>query len=194
MDCHDMMSLQAIVCMIVYLQAAALMHSCYTYICVAMASALRMGLHHSTTSSLLNPIQQETRKRLFWVLRTMETYVTTLFGIPLAINDNDIDQHLPLEIDDEFITAEGILTVPENHISFMAMANAHTKLLIIMRNVIRDTYPHKRELAGHQGSYRVSYSRVVELEAELDQWFRSIPQPSSHRPVRPEVLRYVASN
>jgi hypothetical protein len=32
MDCNDMYSLQALVCMVIYLQAAALMHSCYTYI------------------------------------------------------------------------------------------------------------------------------------------------------------------
>ncbi len=115
--------------------------------------------------------------------------MTTLIGMPLIINDSDVDQPLPLEIEDHSITANGILRIKEDSISPMAVANAHTKLLIIMREVIRDIYPHTNDLGGHLGSYRVNYARVAKVEAELENWFRNIPQPPPNQTVPPKVLR-----
>jgi hypothetical protein len=110
MDYNDMHCLQAVVCVAIYLQAAALMHSRYSYILTAIASSLKMGLHQSTKSSLLDPIQQETRRRVWLGLRTVEIYVTTLLGMPLIIDDHDIDQPLPYEIEDKSITIIGIMS------------------------------------------------------------------------------------
>jgi hypothetical protein len=155
------------------------------------ASALRMGLHRSTTSNLLDPIQQETRRRAFWVLRTMETYLTTLLGIPLIVNDNDVDQPLPLAIEDNFITAKGIRSIRGDSISPMAFSNVHTKLLIIMRRVIRGIYPHRKDLDSNQGSYRANYAHVTKVEVDLDDWFRNIPQPLEHQPLSKYYGMYV---
>lgn len=155
-----------------------MMSSCYSHICIATASALRMGLHRSVVSTKLDPIEQEMRRRTFWALRTMDVYVTTMLGLPRTLNDEDIDQELPHNVDDEFITKDGILPMPESHNSVMLAVNAHTKLLLIMSNVVRYIYPEQKACDRHN-SYRVNYGKVFKVETELDLWFQNIPQPPS---------------
>ena len=46
-DCRDLMSVQAVICMIIFMQSSAKLSQCYAYVGVALRSALRMGLHRS---------------------------------------------------------------------------------------------------------------------------------------------------
>jgi hypothetical protein len=193
MDCHDITSLQSILCMILYFQTAGLMHSCYSYISLAIASAFRMGLHRCAVLKFFHPAQQETRKRAFWVLQTMDTYVATMLGLPKNIRDEDVDQDFPLNVDDEFITEEGVLPAPAAHLSNMAVVNAHTKLLLIMANVITYIYPNQKDLSREQPSYHVDYARIVKVEADLEGWFRNVVKPPALDDlVSPEALRYIS--
>ena len=190
MDCHDLTSLQSILCMILYFQSSGLMHSCYSYISLAIASAFRMGLHRCAVLKFFDPVQQETRKRAFWVLQTMDTYVATMLGLPKNIRDEDLDQDFPLIVDDEFITEEGVLPAPAAHLSNMAVVNAHTKLLLIMANVITYIYPNQKDLSREHSSYHVDYARIVKVEADLEEWFRNVVQPPAlDALVSPEALR-----
>src|SRR5437762_5199435 len=107
-DCRDLVSLQAVLFMVLFLQSSANLSTCYSYIGVALRSSLRLGLHRSISNSF-NPIERETRKRVFWIVRKMDTYVGALLGLPKTLSDDDIDQVFPLEVDDEFITRDGIL-------------------------------------------------------------------------------------
>lgn len=143
-----------------------------------------MGLHRSVVLKFFDPIQQEVRKRLFWVLQTMDTYVATVLGLPKNIRDEDLDQDMPLDVDDEFITKEGILAVPASHLSNMAVVNAHTKLLLIMSNVVHCIYPNQKDLSREYESYQVDYTRIVKIEADLDEWFQVISQHPALNMVR----------
>jgi hypothetical protein len=107
-----------------------------------------MGLHRSTVSRHLDPVQQETRKRIFWIIQTMETYVTTLLGLPTTLNDDDIDQDLPLCIDDEHLDANGLSPTHIHSITPMAAVNAHIKLLLIMRKIRKEIYPRAKQLGS----------------------------------------------
>ena len=180
-DCRNLISLQSMIGIIYYLQSFAMMSACYSYICVALATSLRMGLHRSNVSKDLSLIERETRKRIFWVLRTMDTYVTTMLGLPRTVSDEDIDQEMPLEIDDEYITDRQILTPPNNHSSTMALTSAHTRLLIILSKVAKYIYNPKQNLNGQTGSYRVDYTKVVEIENDLTNWFRHLPCKSTSK-------------
>ncbi|KAF4611356.1 hypothetical protein G7Y89_g15657 [Cudoniella acicularis] len=198
-DCRDIMSLQTIVWMIIYLQSSGSMHSCYSYISIATSLLLQMGLHRSGASSELDPVQQETRKRIFWAIQTMETYVTTLLGLPTTLRDEDIDQEMPsLYIDgDYFNAADGFTPMSTStHVTstmMMAAVNAHIRLIKIMRNLVRDIYPRVSKQLGRSKksteSYRVSYARVIKVEEDLDQWFHSIPAPTPTETLQPEILR-----
>lgn len=190
-DCRTVTSLQTMIGIIYYLQSSAMMSACYSYTCVAIASALRMGLHRSQAFKDLTPVENECRKRIFWALRTMDTNVTTMLGLPRTLSDDDIDQELPLEIDDEFLTDQ-VSQPPaaEPHTSTMAATNAHIRLVMIAAKVAKYIYSNHHGARGQTGSYRVDYAKVIELENDLTKWFDQLPtKPRRDGVVAPNFRR-----
>ena len=177
-DCRDITSLQAILFMILFLQSTANLSTCYSYIGIALRCSLRMGLHRNLTGSF-NPIDRETRKRVFWIIRKMDTYVSALLGFPQMLSNDDIDQELPIEVDDEYITKNDVLPMPEGKTSQYAASNAHTRLMGILAKVIRYIYPIKGLEQSVQGSssasYGVSHAKIKEIERDLAEWLDKLP-------------------
>lgn len=176
-DCRNLSSLQAIIFMILFLQSSAKLSTCYSYIGIALRSAVRMGLHRSFNQ--FNPIEVETRKRVFWVIRKMDTYVGALLGLPHALSEDDIDQEYPIEVDDQYITESGILPMPEGSLSLISAFNAHTDLVAIVAKIVKHVYPIKGALPSQNKdnakSYSVSYSKIRELEKDLQSWLEKLP-------------------
>ena len=178
-DCRDLPSLQALVFMILFLQSSARLTTCYSYIGIALRSALRMGLHRSVARDF-NPIERETRKQVFWVIRKLDMYVGAMLGLPKSLSDKDIDQEYPAEVDDEYITEHGILPMPEGKVSLVAGANAQNDLVRVLTKVIKYIYPikgfEKRRDGPDKRSYVVSYARVREIEQDLQAWMDGLPE------------------
>lgn len=192
-DCRDIISLQALLFMILFLQATASLSTCYSHIGIALRSALRMGLHRNL-GGFFNPVERETRRKLFWIIRKMDTYVSALLGFPMLLNNDDIDQELPLEIDDEYITVDGALPMPQGKVSLIAASNAHTRLMIILAKVIKYIYPTKGLEESVQGSansfYVISHAKIGEIERDLNDWLDKLPmalRPGGPGP--PDLLR-----
>ncbi|KAF2837783.1 hypothetical protein M501DRAFT_920741, partial [Patellaria atrata CBS 101060] len=195
-DCRDLTSLQAVVFMILFLQSSAKLSTCYAYIGVALRSALRMGLHRHFQSNF-NPIEAETRKRVFWVIRKMDTYVGALLGLPHFLSDDDVDQEFPAEVDDEYITETEIKPMPEGIITVVAGANAHTRIVQILAKIVRYIYPIKgektvgpQEPSDTENSYTVSYAKIREIEYDLQAWMENLPmglKPGGDAP--PVIIR-----
>lgn len=164
--------------MILFLQSTSNLSTCYSYVGVALRSAVRMGLHRNMTAQF-NPIERETRRRIFWIIRKMDTYVSALLGFPRMLSDADIDQDLPIEVDDEYITKDGILPMPEGTMSMYAASNAHTRLMDILAKVIAYIYPIKGiEQCTKESStpgYTVSHSKIREIERDLQEWLDKLP-------------------
>jgi hypothetical protein len=142
-----------------------------------MAASLQMGLHR-TLHEAMNPIERETRKRIFWTIRTMDTYIVAILGLPRTVRDDDIDQEMPVEVDDQYITKDGILPMPDGQISVIAGFNAHTRLIQILGKVVTDIYPTKRiqnEASAKTRAYVVSDAKVREVERDLQHWGKSLP-------------------
>ncbi|KAJ5130523.1 uncharacterized protein N7515_006562 [Penicillium bovifimosum] len=175
-DCRDLTSLQAICFMVLFLQSSAKLSTCYSYVGIALRSALRLGLHRSVAADF-NPIERELRKRIFWVVRKMDVYVSTLLGLPQMLSDDDIDQEYPMEIDGEFITSEGITKPPSNYTPLMAGCNAHTRLSNIILKVVKYIYPVKnaRYRSKSDQRYMVSHSKIREIERDLQKWMEELP-------------------
>jgi hypothetical protein len=137
-----------------------------------------MGLHRNLAFDF-NPIERETRRRIFWVIRKMDTYVSALLGFPRMLGDEDIDQLLPSEIDDAYITKDAILPWPEGKFSTFAASNAHTRLMTILAKVIKYIYPIKgveESVRGPSGpSYTISHTKIREIELDLTEWLDKLP-------------------
>jgi hypothetical protein len=178
-DIRDLRQLQALTFMILFLQSSAKLSVCYAYIGVALRSALRLGLHRCFNENF-NKIEAETRKRLFWVIRKMDTYVGALLGLPHSLDDDQIDQEYPTEVDDEYITEARIIPMPEGRTSIIAASNAHTDLVHILAKIVKHIYPVKASSRTNQygqtvKSYTVGYSRSMEIEQDLKRWQDQLP-------------------
>lgn len=193
-DCRDLTSLQTVLLMIMFLQSSAKLSTCYSHIGIALRSAIRMGLHRVVAVDF-NPVERETRKRIFWVIRMMDTYVGALLGLPKLLSDEDIDQELPIEVDDEFITTQRVLPMPPGRVSVMAAFNAHARLCKIMAKTVKNIYPVKASAhmhSKHSRSYLVSHAKIREIEQELQEWNEKLPialRPGGQAP--PELARWV---
>lgn len=181
--------------MILFLQATANLSACYSFVGIALRSALRIGLHRNLQHDQLGVVEQETRIRVFYVIRQMDIYVSTLLGFPLLLNTDDFDQPYPAEIDDEYISAAGVIQPPQGTPSFFEAFNAHTRLMEILAKITKYVYPMKGMAQSAKGdktkpTYNISYSRIKEIEADLHEWYEKLPEtwrPSPDGPI--EVVR-----
>ncbi|KAG6014239.1 hypothetical protein E4U43_006772, partial [Claviceps pusilla] len=195
-DCRDIVSLQALLFMTLFLQATSNLSACYSYVGIALRSALRIGLHRHLEHEKIGVIEQEVRKRVFYVIRQMDIYVSTMLGFPLLLNIDDVDQPFPTEVDDEFITPSGIITPALGTPSFFEAFNAHTRLMEVLGRIAKSVYPmHVQGQPSGKGdsgttSCLISYGRIKEIEADLQTWYEKLPEmwrPSPDGPI--EVVR-----
>ena len=171
-DCRDLVSLQALIFMILFLQCSAKLATCYAFIGVAIRCALRMGMHRTFNDSF-DPIESEVRKRCFWIIRKMDVMVSAMLGLPLTLSDHDIDQEFPTEVDDEYITLDGIRSQPAGTVSLITAVNHDFRLTNIVCKLVRCVYPVKGFQSGEQEAsrlHRVRLSVVKGIESDLKLW------------------------
>jgi hypothetical protein len=159
--------------------------TCYSHIGIALRACCRLGLHRNIKNDF-DPIEQEERKRIFWIVRKMDTYVGAFLGLPQMLSAEDVDQDLPLELEDEYVTAEGLLPMPPERFPLISASNAHTSLIAILRKVVKFIYPIKGfEGAQPREPYSVSHSRIRDIEQDLQKWMDELPmelRPSDDAP------------
>lgn len=197
-ECRDMISLQSLLFMILFLQASGNLSGCYVFIGIALRTALRIGLHRQLPHAGITPIEDETRRRVFHVIRLIDIYVSAVLGFPMLLRDEDVDQALPTEVDDQYVTETAILQTPANSPSVFQAFNAHVKLMNILKRVVRDVYPLKgmdqTVVNGERRytSYSISFAAIKAIEGDLQRWSDELPEFWRPSPVGPlEVIRYV---
>lgn len=116
-----------------------------------------------------------TRAEVFWAVRKLDIYVGAMLGLPLTLSDEDVDQEFPIEVDDEYVTKDGILPQPEGEVSLMTAFNKHTRLVLILRKIVRTVYPIKVQNQPQDKSYSVPFSAIREIESEMEEWKKSLP-------------------
>lgn len=174
-DCRDLITIQTIFFMIIFLQSSAKLSTCYAYIGIALRACCRLGLHRNLPNKF-DPIELEERKRVFWLVRKIDTYVGAMLGLPQMLSEEDIDQEFPAEIHDDYITADGIQAPSAGTFPLIKATNAHTRLTNILRKVVRYIYPIKGSAALLAGDkYTISHGRIRELEQDLQHWMDELP-------------------
>ncbi|KAH8888995.1 hypothetical protein GQ53DRAFT_723777 [Thozetella sp. PMI_491] len=184
-ECGDMTTLQALVFNAQFLEATGNLSSCHSMIGIALRSALRMGLHRCLPHTSLTPIDEEVRRRVFYTIRQMDIYLSTTLGLPLLLQDKDIDQPWPREVNDEYITEITVVSPPLGMPSFLEAFNAHIKLMRILAKVVEYIYLPKGMARGPTDvTYMISWARIKEIEKDLHDWHENLPP--TWRPGPPE--------
>ncbi|EJS43194.1 YJL206C [Saccharomyces arboricola H-6] len=166
----DIYSIQAIFMMTIFLQCSANLKACYSFIGIALRAALKEGLHRKSSIVGPTPIQDETKKRLFWSVYKLDLYMNCILGFPSGIDESDIDQEFPLDVDDENISTVGIKFQDWRTISSCGMNNKHTKLILIMSRIYKLMYSLRRKPLEED-----SRLQIVSLNDQLEEWYTQLP-------------------
>ncbi|KAI5967737.1 GIN1 [Candida margitis] len=175
----DISSIQTIVMMIMYLQCSARLSTCYSYIGIALRSALKEGLHRNlsifqNSKRKLDPMEIDTRKRLFFTIYKMDIYINSLLGLPRSLTEDQFDQELPDDLDDENVTRQGYLYEKQGgRLSSAGCANYHTKLMFILSHILTELYPVK--ITHNEGNKNPNEQRQQERSQDDNE---KVPQAS----------------
>ncbi|KAK3671141.1 Gypsy retrotransposon integrase-like protein 1 [Recurvomyces mirabilis] len=163
-SCQDVISLQTLLCMITYTNGASMMSTCYSYICMAVAAALQMGIYSDLVNRDMPEEERRTRQVIFTVLSMTDTYVTTALGLPRTLRDID---------------PERALLAPPNAIDYkdpMYGTYMHAQLIQILATTVETNHPFTRPIETKNGTYGVEYSKIVATEEKLEQWLERLQQ------------------
>lgn len=99
-------SVQARLAQCLYLLSHSRLNHCWSLFGTTAHLVLALGIHRkSRVDASSNPdyIDLECRKRTFWCAYNLDTYLSAALGRPRTFHDEDIDQELPLCVDDSRI-------------------------------------------------------------------------------------------
>ncbi|KAE8147185.1 fungal-specific transcription factor domain-containing protein [Aspergillus avenaceus] len=179
LGCDDLVTLQAILYMNIYLLYTARVSSTFSALSYTFSLALRMRLHLPSHTD--NKVVQETKKRLFWTTRHILACISITGGLPMPIGADDLDLEYPSEENDGTgVTTDGLHNF--NGWNPVTASVACFRLHHILGHIVKRLYPSKglKEAQG-EGSLRhlVSSETMAELEDELQSWLASLP-PNYH--------------
>lgn len=86
-----------------YLLAHSRINHCWSLFGTTAHLMLALGIHRKSrvdSSGNVDHVDLECRKRTFWCAYNLDTYLSAALGRPRTFHDEDIDQELPLCVDD----------------------------------------------------------------------------------------------
>lgn len=117
----DLQHLENLLLLIQYSSFSSTPSGTWHIIGLATRLAVDLGLHDEPPPHLsLDPLSLDRRKRLFWATYFFERNLCAILGRPVSIPDEAIFVSLPANVDDEYITEDGIL--PQSGPSRKALA------------------------------------------------------------------------
>ena len=195
-ECDDLQILQAIIFLIMFLEVSGRLSAAYSYLSVASAAALNMGVHRAATPASIDYVTLEIRKRTFWCLWVMDSYLTAMLGLPRTIPGQCFDQLLPLERADEQISSPGPWQESLPKDPAMILVTSHIKLMQIMSEIVDLLYPIRNLQLQREKEYlHVEPSTIDRIEKALDDWFHQLPSGGDAEGfVAPSQVRFVITS
>lgn len=113
-----------------YANALGRIRSAHAYSGIALRLAIGLGLHRSQSGvSTMDPVQRETRRRVWWTLYLFDRLISSKLGYPLGIRDDDIDVEMP--------SMNGLSSAQQNEFSDPIHLCAHARLARITGDICK---------------------------------------------------------
>ncbi|KAI9796497.1 MAG: hypothetical protein M1833_006165 [Piccolia ochrophora] len=143
------------------------------YYVIGLATRLcqQMGLDQEKTvaHANLNPIEKDLRRRVFWIITSMEYALSHALGRPSSIATDPIDVDFFEPLDDEYITAEKLLPATRSPKKIIAIH--FLKMRILQAEVRRTLYQKRRPEPRND-----KHPWFSTMELKLEQWKSSSPR------------------
>ncbi|KAF7617843.1 hypothetical protein F9C07_2281621 [Aspergillus flavus] len=177
--CNDLVTLQAILYMNIFLLYTARISSSFSALSYTFSLALRMKYHQIAETD--DAFTREDKKHVFWTTRHLLACVSITGGLPMPIGCDELDLEYPsVECESRHRPTETRSDSPHNVARWnpTVASVACFRLHNILGHVTKRLYPLKGVKKTHNpGPLRhlVSKDTVRGLESELRSWLASLP-------------------
>lgn len=163
----DLLSVQALLGMALFLQGTPNPQPTFLLIAAAIRLSHSIGLHKRGTGFNLNPVEIEQRKRVFWIAYMLDKDLCLRSGRPPAQDDDDMNVDLP-EAD------------PVDNIGNIPLADGKGKmnlfrLMCEFATIESKVYKKLYSTKAVKQSDGELLNTIGELDQELEDWKDSIP-------------------
>ncbi|KAI8225857.1 putative transcriptional regulatory protein [Colletotrichum sp. SAR 10_86] len=177
-------SLQARLLATHYLLNHSRMHEAWSSFGIVIRHAQALGLHRRSVGPLSNHITHEYRKRLFWAIYVNDRIISSIFGRPCAIHDDDIDQDECALANDDDITTGGCRVAPDGEFCSAAALIHYARLSRILGKILRKFYSP----AARNNSITQLHQFAAEFEKSLLDWQDNLPAYLNYVALPPSAL------
>ncbi|KAJ5964205.1 uncharacterized protein N7479_004081 [Penicillium vulpinum] len=181
---HDIVSLQALLAIQVYLVATMSLRQASTVGGCILRSMLHAGLHRCPFRyKQLSTHDRQLRKRVFWCAYAIDRYLSQALGLPLGIQDSDIDVCLPAAR--EMHSPRGETTQSANGSSAPQHGvEGHDKERVLASYVNSGTLTGRALELFHKSILvrSVRRSSVLFLVTDVHKWWNGLPIDLQRKP------------
>lgn len=156
-----------------------------TKLCQQLGLTEEKSVVQGVSLGLVDPLQLDLRRRLSWIVLSMEFGLAHSLGRPngFAIGQDHVDVGFFQNVDDICITAGGILNGPLSEKKVMAIH--FFKMRLLQAEIRRVLYQKKRSDPRHE-----SHPWFAQMEQKINDWVEaSPPEPSWSKPWYVSVTR-----
>lgn len=143
-----------------------------TRLCQELGITEESGITSDASGALLNPLQTDMRRRLFWIITSMEMGLAHSLGRPsgFGTSPDHINVRFFEAVDDQFITMTGVL--PGAPLSMKKLIAIHFfKMRLLQAEIRRKLYLKKRpEPKDDQAPW------FKAMNDKLNDWLSSVPR------------------
>lgn len=180
-------SLQAVVCVVLFLISTARVASGHTFVGVACAAAMRQGLHHRSTHETYLPAKErKVRRRVFWAVMSLDMYVSGVLGLPSFIDLDAADPAIDLTIGTAFRSLKSGRGLADfGELNLIASAK-HIELMRIMSVARQTLFPKPLDPPDSEvqrSTISVSSAKLEEIENRFRHWVSSLREILAFGPV-----------
>ncbi|KAH6962669.1 fungal-specific transcription factor domain-containing protein [Ilyonectria sp. MPI-CAGE-AT-0026] len=180
-------SVQARLAQCIYLLSHSRLNHCWSLFGTTAHLMLALGIHRKSRvdlNSVVDHVDLECRKRTFWCAYNLDTYLSSALGRPRTFHDDDIDQELPLCVDDYRLARGQLSSLSTSSLqSVMSGSIAHIKLSSIVANILRDFYGIRPPSTESQYKLAAKYSK------EIDEWRSNLAYLVDTTGIDPSLLQ-----
>ncbi|KAG9032780.1 hypothetical protein FRB95_001040 [Tulasnella sp. JGI-2019a] len=136
-----------------------------------------IGAHREKVYSPTQAFENQLWKRAFWCLVQKDRELSAGFGRVMGIYDEDIDAHLPLEVDDDgWDETAQEWKQPPGKPSQLAYFTQYSKLMKILAHCLRTIYAIRQSKIdlGFVGP-GWKQDKIAELDSALNEWLDVVP-------------------
>ncbi|GAM84826.1 hypothetical protein ANO11243_028270 [Dothideomycetidae sp. 11243] len=164
---NDLLSVQALLGMTLFMQGTPNPQPSFAYLAAAIRLSHSIGLHKRGSDFNLNAVENEQRKRVFWIAYMLDKDMCLRSGRPPCQDDDDMNVELPSEDPPDNIGNVPASTESGKYNLFRLMA----EFALIQSKVYKQLYCVK---ASRQTDGEL-LNTIGQLDHELETWKDSIP-------------------